>query len=113
MPYTIPIGFLSKQQEQQQQQQEQQPSKFLDFPLTGKITKNIKPFQVVQMVKRELGCASSSGRDEPDHATVVADPRALRSRYHTVKTILYGIYSSISYFPCCLFVALLCSDIGV
>ncbi|KAK9921694.1 hypothetical protein M0R45_030196 [Rubus argutus] len=41
------------------------------------------------MVKRELGCASSSGRDEPDHAMAVADPRALRSRYHTVKTILY------------------------
>ncbi|KAM5559019.1 hypothetical protein ABKV19_020590 [Rosa sericea] len=45
------------------------------------------------MVKRELGCATSSGgdeTDEPDHAApAVADPRALRSRYHTVKTILY------------------------
>ncbi|KAL6145319.1 PREDICTED: non-structural maintenance of chromosomes element 4 homolog A-like [Fragaria vesca subsp. vesca] len=46
------------------------------------------------MVKRELGCATGSGgdeTDEPDHpaAVPVTDPRALRSRYHTVKTILY------------------------
>ncbi|XP_062005465.1 non-structural maintenance of chromosomes element 4 homolog A-like [Rosa rugosa] len=45
------------------------------------------------MVKRVLGRATSSGGDEThetDHATpAVADPRVLRSRYHTVKTILY------------------------
>ncbi|XP_050379605.1 non-structural maintenance of chromosomes element 4 homolog A-like [Argentina anserina] len=44
------------------------------------------------MVKREFGHAATSGgdeTDEPDHPAAAADPRALRSRYHTVKTILY------------------------
>lgn len=51
------------------------------------------------MVKRVLGCATSTSSGggethETDHATpAVADPRVLRSRYHTVKTILYGFFN--------------------
>ena len=49
-------------------------------------------------MKRKQGCATSGDADETDEPDrpAVAEPRALRSRYHTVKTILYGILNLLS-----------------
>lgn len=49
-------------------------------------------------MERELAGSSSRGRDKMEQPQAVADRRALRSRYFTVKTLIHGIYLSISHF---------------